>query len=215
MPKHDGNLDLDFTDLNGNGVFDANLEFLTLVAAAPEEGCDEFLALGTPLPTALGQMGIPTLTPLFNATAQLPRYRFRFYTDGTRTEQVTALPPLPAVNPDGTVMTDERGLPIFGPVGRAAALHHGSWARRCHRSSAGLPGLRRPAAARHGAHRALLPRQLHGDDRGRGRALQPHDPASHPGIGMFPIHPRPGSFLGAESLSAQEKADLIEFLQIF
>ncbi len=36
-----------------------------------------------------------------------------------------------------------------------------------------------------------------------------------PAVGLLPIHPRPGSFFGAEALSAQEKADLVEFLKVF
>ncbi|HLK40217.1 MAG TPA: hypothetical protein VKU41_25875, partial [Polyangiaceae bacterium] len=61
---------------------------------------------------------------LFNQSVPLPQYRFRFYTDGTRTVQVTDLPPIPAstgfpcngplcgpINPP----FDANGLPIVGP----------------------------------------------------------------------------------------------------
>ncbi|MCP3165612.1 cytochrome-c peroxidase [Myxococcus qinghaiensis] len=65
----------------------------------------------------LGQIGqFPTL---FNADLELPRYRFRFYTDGTRQQQVTDLPPNPVTASgepyDPNPAVDESGAPIVGP----------------------------------------------------------------------------------------------------
>jgi cytochrome c peroxidase len=64
----------------------------------------------------LGQLGA---IPTFNATVELPRYRFRFYKDGTRKEAVTELPPVPVTasgDPrDPNPAVDENGAPIFGP----------------------------------------------------------------------------------------------------
>ncbi|MFY2564004.1 cytochrome-c peroxidase [Corallococcus terminator] len=65
----------------------------------------------------LGQIGqLPTL---FNADIELPRYRFRFYTDGTRQQQVTDLPPNPVTASgapyDPNPAVDENGAPIVGP----------------------------------------------------------------------------------------------------
>lgn len=65
----------------------------------------------------LGQIGL--FPALFNADIELPRYRFRFYTDGTRQQQVTDLPPIPVTasgDPyDPTPALDESGAPIVGP----------------------------------------------------------------------------------------------------
>lgn len=72
-----------------------------------------FLNIGFGLLSGYGQLGI---LPMFNAAVELPRYRFRFYTDGTRREQVTDLPPIPPGGPfDPTPALDERGAPVVGP----------------------------------------------------------------------------------------------------
>ncbi|NVB80204.1 MAG: cytochrome-c peroxidase [Kofleriaceae bacterium] len=80
---------------------------------------DEFLNIGIGLLSGYGQLGA---LPIGNADVELPRYRFRFYTDGSRQTAVTDLPPIPR-RADGTpvdlgdlnVPVDERGAPIFGP----------------------------------------------------------------------------------------------------
>jgi cytochrome c peroxidase len=77
---------------------------------------DEFLNIGLGLATYFGQLGV---APAFNDDVEMPRYRFRFYTDGTRTQKVVDLPPLPATasgDPlDPRPALDERGAPIVGP----------------------------------------------------------------------------------------------------
>jgi cytochrome c peroxidase len=64
----------------------------------------------------LGQLGV---FPSFTASVELPRYRFRFYRDGSRTEQVVDLPPVPVTasgDPnDPNPKLDENGAPIVGP----------------------------------------------------------------------------------------------------
>jgi cytochrome c peroxidase len=64
----------------------------------------------------LGQLG---LFPAFNASVSLPRYRFRFYEDGSRQEAIAELPPVPVTasgDPfDPTPVLDENGAPIVGP----------------------------------------------------------------------------------------------------
>ncbi|HET6149911.1 MAG TPA: hypothetical protein VFH68_20390 [Polyangia bacterium] len=49
----------------------------------------------------------------------MPRYRFRFYTDGTRQQRVVDLPPIPRTvsgSPlDPRPAVDDRGAPIVGP----------------------------------------------------------------------------------------------------
>ncbi|MFP2926495.1 cytochrome-c peroxidase [Pyxidicoccus sp. 3LG] len=65
----------------------------------------------------LGQIGQFPL--LYNSDIDLPRYRFRFYTDGTRQQQVTDLPPIPVTASgepyDPNPALDENGAPIVGP----------------------------------------------------------------------------------------------------
>jgi cytochrome c peroxidase len=77
---------------------------------------DEFLNVGFGYATYLGQVG---LAPAFNDDVELPRYRFRFYADGTRATIVTDLPPVP-VTASGDPLDlrpalDARGAPIVGP----------------------------------------------------------------------------------------------------
>ena len=77
---------------------------------------DEFINIGLGLATYFGQIGI---APAFNDDVEMPRYRFRFYTDGTRTTRLTDLPPLPVTasgDPlDPRPALDERGAPVVGP----------------------------------------------------------------------------------------------------
>lgn len=101
---------------NGNVIFD--------VAPAPGQTPQprlvphdgEFLNIGIGLLSGYGQMGA---IPMFNMSVELPRYRFRFYADTARTRQVTDLPPVP-VTVSGDLndlrpALDENGAPIFGP----------------------------------------------------------------------------------------------------
>jgi cytochrome c peroxidase len=100
---------------------DGNLRFDVVpgkgpVAVPEPRPHDEFLNIGFGFGSYLGQLG---LLPAFNASVALPRYRFRFYTDGTRTRAVTDLPPVP-VTVSGDIhdlrpALDERGAPIVGP----------------------------------------------------------------------------------------------------
>ncbi|NBD13072.1 cytochrome-c peroxidase [Corallococcus sp. c25j21] len=77
----------------------------------------DILNIGFASLSYLGQMGL--LPALFNADVELPRYRFRFYADGTRQQQVTDLPPIPVTASgepyDPTPALDESGAPIVGP----------------------------------------------------------------------------------------------------
>ena len=76
----------------------------------------EFLNIGFGALTYFGQLGLATP---FNASVELPRYRFRFYRDGTRSETLVDLPPQPVTvsgDPfDPRPARDERGAPIVGP----------------------------------------------------------------------------------------------------
>lgn len=63
-----------------------------------------------------GQLG---QFPTFNASVELPRYRFRFYADGTRQQAIADLPPIPVTASgapfDPNPALDENGAPIVGP----------------------------------------------------------------------------------------------------
>ncbi|HTV25369.1 MAG TPA: hypothetical protein VMG12_42030 [Polyangiaceae bacterium] len=98
----------------GNVVYDVAPGEVPQPRRARHDG--EFLNVGFGLLSGYGQLGI---LPMFNASVELPRYRFRFYTDGTRRQRVTDLPPIPAgasgATFDPTPALDERGAPIVGP----------------------------------------------------------------------------------------------------
>jgi len=57
--------------------------------------------------------------PRFNATVAMPQYRYRFYTDATRTVTKVDLPPIPQTVSgfpfDLRAAVDENGAPIVGP----------------------------------------------------------------------------------------------------
>ncbi|MCY1014595.1 cytochrome c peroxidase [Pyxidicoccus sp. MSG2] len=99
----------------GNVVFTLVPEVGPVPVAVPRAD-DTFLNVGFGFFSYLGQLG---QFPSYNASVELPRYRFRFYTDGTRQQQVTDLPPIPVTasgDPyDGNPKLDENGAPIVGP----------------------------------------------------------------------------------------------------
>lgn len=107
--------DLAFVELkpDGNVLFDTTVQPPRAVLLPRPD--DEFLNIGLANLSALGQLGFP----LFNSSVALPRYRYRFYTDGTRTTKDVDLPPPPVTasgNPADLVPAlDENGAPIFGP----------------------------------------------------------------------------------------------------
>lgn len=76
----------------------------------------EFMNIGTGIASYWGQI---KRLPAFNDSVELPRYRFRFYRDGSRREKLVDLPPLPRTvsgDPlDPRPARDARGLPIVGP----------------------------------------------------------------------------------------------------
>ena len=75
---------------DGNVLFDTSVQPPVPVFLPQPD--NEFLNIGLANISALGQLGF---LPTFNADVELPRYRYRFYTDGTRTTQQVDLPPLP------------------------------------------------------------------------------------------------------------------------
>jgi cytochrome c peroxidase len=80
---------------------------------------NEFLNVGFANISYLGQIFGDLFGPRFNASVSLPQYRYRFYTDGSRTVKVVDLPPVPQTvsgSPfDLRPALDENGAPIVGP----------------------------------------------------------------------------------------------------
>jgi cytochrome c peroxidase len=80
---------------------------------------NEFLNVGFGNISYLGQIFGDLFGPRFNASVALPQYRYRFYTDATRTVPVADLPPVPVTasgSPfDLVAAVDENGAPIVGP----------------------------------------------------------------------------------------------------
>ncbi len=76
----------------------------------------EFMNAGFGAATYVGQIGI---APSFNASIPLPRYRFRFYADATRSKPLVDLPPKPVTQSgspfDLRPQLDANGAPIVGP----------------------------------------------------------------------------------------------------
>lgn len=101
-------------DAAGNVVFDVPPGQSPTPRLVPHRG--EFLNIGIGLMSGYGQMGA---VPSFNDDVELPRYRFRFYTDATRATKLVDLPPIPVTASgdlnDITPALDERGAPIVGP----------------------------------------------------------------------------------------------------
>ena len=111
--------DLAFLELkpDGNVLFDTTVQ--PPVAVLKPSPNDEFLNVGFANISYLGQIFGDLFGPRFNAGVALPQYRYRFYTDGSRTTKVVDLPPVPVTasgSPfDLQAAVDENGAPIVGP----------------------------------------------------------------------------------------------------
>ena len=111
--------DLAFLELkpDGNVLFDSSV--VPPVVVKHPEPDNEFLNVGFANISYLGQIYGDLFGPRFNATVPLPQYRYRFYSDASRTVQVVDLPPVPVTvsgNPfDLQAALDENGAPIVGP----------------------------------------------------------------------------------------------------
>jgi cytochrome c peroxidase len=96
---------------DGNVLFDTSVTPPRPVLASRPN--DEFLNIGIANLSAFAQFGFPGI---FNATVPLPQYRYRFYTDATRTVPTADLPPVPVFDPVTFLpLLDENGAPIVGP----------------------------------------------------------------------------------------------------
>lgn len=98
-------------DASGNVLFEIGVQ--PPVAVKANRPNDEFLNIGIANLTGFGQFGFPGI---FTSDVQMPAYRFRFYTDATRTVPTADLPPIPQFDPvTFQPALDENGLPIVGP----------------------------------------------------------------------------------------------------
>ena len=101
---------------DGNVLFDSSVPPAAVLLPQPN---NEFLNVGFANLTYLGQIYGDLFGPRFNASVPMPQYRYRFYTDGTRTVQKVDLPPVPNTVSgfpfDLRANVDENGAPIVGP----------------------------------------------------------------------------------------------------
>jgi cytochrome c peroxidase len=102
---------------DGNVVFDTSVT--PPVAELKPQPHNEFLNVGFANLSYLGQIYGDLFGPRFNATVALPQYRYRFYANGKRKKIVADLPPVPVTvsgSPfDLRPALDANGAPIVGP----------------------------------------------------------------------------------------------------
>jgi hypothetical protein len=102
---------------DGNVLFDTTVQ--PPAAVLLPQPNNEFMNVGFANLSYLGQIFGDLFGPRFNASVSLPQYRYRFYTDGTRTTQKVDLPPVPQTVSgfpfDLRAAVDENGAPIVGP----------------------------------------------------------------------------------------------------
>jgi hypothetical protein len=197
---------------DGNIVFDVapgQPPFPVLVSD-PDPG---FMNVGFGVFSYLGQVG---LFPTFNASVELPQYRFRFYTDATRQHAVTELPPIPVTasgDPfDPTPALDENGAPIVGPNGLpqwfttdpGRALITGDPDDFEAFDIPSLRGVARTAPYFHDNSHATLQDVVNSYS----QFILPFLPALN-----LPVHPPEFPGGGPEALSPGQKQDLIAFLR--
>jgi len=108
--------DLFFAELKPDGNVRFEMTTGKAVAVLAPHPNDEFMNLGFSLGSYLAQVG---LGKAFNSDVELPRYRFRFYADGSRDKAVVDLPPVPQTQSgrpfDLRPLLDADGAPIVGP----------------------------------------------------------------------------------------------------
>ncbi|WP_239014350.1 cytochrome-c peroxidase [Archangium violaceum] len=174
---------------------------------------NEFVNIGFGALSYLGQIG---QLPLYTSSVELPRYRFRFYTDGTRQHAVTELPPIPVTASgepfDPTPALDGNGLPIVGPNGLpqwfttdpGRALITGDPGDFEAFDVPSLRGIARTAPYFHDNSHETLRDVVDGYS----RLILPFTAE----MNLPPVHPpeTPGGL--PEALSPEQKRDLLEFL---
>ena len=103
-------------DADGNVVFDTSVQ-PPVPVLHPHDS--EFLNIGIASFSYVAQVFGDAFGHRFNASVTLPKYRYRFYTDASRTVKEVDLPPIP-VTASGSLFdlqaaVDDDGAPIFGP----------------------------------------------------------------------------------------------------
>lgn len=210
--------DLAFVQLkpDGNVLYDTSVQPPQPVLR-PQPN-NEFLNVGFGNLTYLGQIYGDFFGPRFNASVPLPQYRFRFYTDATRSVPVADLPPVPVTvsgSPfDLRAALDENGAPIVGPnflpqlfstdPGRAAITGEPQ-----DFEAFDVPPMRGIANTAPYFHDNSAETLRDAVDLYSRFILQFFAPLNLPLINP----PEEGSFF-PESLSPQQKQDLLEFLQV-
>jgi hypothetical protein len=176
---------------------------------------NEFLNIGTSLITYFAQLakatGITPPLPSFNQGADFPRYRLRFYTNATRTQQVTDLPPLvlhdpatpglPLVNPDGSQTVGQNFAPQGWTTDPGRALITGDHADF---EGMNIPELRGIANTAPYFHDNSMPTLAAVIDT-YSRFILPFIPQLNP-LGVPP---------GVDAMTAAERSDLLDFLSHF
>lgn len=209
-------------DHSGNVLYDTSVSPPAPVPLSQPN--NEFLNVGFANITYLGQLLVGTgfgdlFGPRFNKNVPFPRYRYRFYTDASRTVVNVELPPIPqTTNPelfpfDFTPVTDENGAPIVGPnflpqyfstdPGRAAIT--GNPADFEAFDVPQLRGIANTAPYFHDNSAETLRDAVDLYSRFILPFFKP--------LGLPTLPPEPGSFF-PESLTPDQKSDLLEFLQI-
>jgi cytochrome c peroxidase len=207
---------------DGNVLYDHTVTPPQPVPQDPSPN-DEFLNVGFANISYLGQLfniiGFGDLFgPRFNKDVALPQYRYRFYTDATRTVKKVDLPPTPVTvsgSPfDLQAQLDENGAPIVGPN-----LLPQAWSTDPGR--AGITGNPRDFEAFDvPALRGIANSAPYFHDNSTATLKDVVDLYSRFILPFFtPLNlpanlpPEPNSFF-PESLSPQQKSDLLEFLQV-
>jgi cytochrome c peroxidase len=215
--------DLAFVELkpDGNVLFDTSVQPPRPVLKPQPH--NEFLNVGFANISYLGQLfaaiGLGDLFgPRFNKDVALPQYRYRFYTDATRTVQTVDLPPIPVTvtgSPfDLQAQVDESGAPIVGPnflpqiwstdPGRAAITGDPA-----DFEAFDVPQLRGIAGSAPYFHDNSAETLKDAVDLYSRFILPFFGPLNLPAV----LPPEANSFF-PESLSPQQKQDLLEFLQL-
>jgi cytochrome c peroxidase len=207
-------------DANGNTIWDAIPTSSGQVAYAPRtipRPNDEFINIGAPFISFVGQTAGPANFPLFNNQngVTLPRYRLRFYTDATRTTKIMDLPPLPVVsvegpfkpapdpNKPGALIVGTNFAPESFTTDPGRALISGDWADFESFDVPQLRGIAKTAPYFHDNSQADLPTLI----TTYSQLILPFFPQLDPFFA--PVAP------GTDRLSEQQKADLLAFLSVF
>jgi cytochrome c peroxidase len=177
---------------------------------------EEAINIGTTFISHIGQLA-PQFFPLFNNQngVKLPRYRLRFYTDGTRTKKIMDLPPLPVVsggppftpapdpNKPGALIVGSNFGPELFTTDPGRALITGDWADFEGIDVPQLRGIANTAPYFHDNSQATL-----------GQLITTYSQFILPFLPQLdqdfpPVPP------GTDRLTPQQKADLEAFLKTF